>query len=650
LRRRSSADAPRGKPPRSDKSAVGASHRGGATLLARWLHGIGRKEDFGGVPVPAAAAPSLERAIEAILPGVQKPSRYIGGEPNQVVKPTATTRVVWSYPDAYEIGISNQALQILYTMVNERTAAAAERTYCPWPDMADAMRAQKVPLFTLETWRPVREAQLWGITLQHELTYTNVLEMLDLAGMPLHAAERTEDDPIVMGGGPCASNPEPVAPFFDGFLIGEAEEHVERIVEICERLPTRAKRMLALAQLPFVYVPANHPVREQSGTAGGSVDRAVYADFSIDTHPSRPIVPYASAIFNRASVEVMRGCTRGCRFCHAGTWYRPVRERPAEAVVAAGLETLTCTGYDELSLTSLATSDYTDVDAAITGIKQARPELHLSLPSNRVDTGPVALTRAANSRQSSITIAPEAATQRMRNIICKTIDDDMIEGAVRSAFEAGYTSLKTYFMVGLPGETHDDVQAIADFGVRAREIGRGVLGDNARFTVHVSASNFVPKPHTPFQWEGMAPREQLRRKHEYLRRAMPRQQIKLSLHDFATSMLEGAMSRGGRHTARVVERAWRDGARFDAWNELYDEQAWHRAFEAEGLTMDGEATREFAEFEPLPWDHVKSGVSKEFLLDEWWQSRAEAITGDCRWDGCTDCGACLGPVRTKVIQ
>jgi radical SAM superfamily enzyme YgiQ (UPF0313 family) len=345
----------------------------------------------------------------------------------------------------------------------------------------------------------------------------------------------------------------------------------------------------------------------------------------------------------------MRGCTRGCRFCHAGTWYRPVRERPADQVIEAGLAQLSCTGYDELSLTSLATSDYTDVVPAIEGIKQRMPDLHLSLPSNRVDTGPVAMAAAANARQSSITLAPEAATQRMRDIICKTITDEMIENAIEAAFAAGYTSLKMYFMIGLPRETHAEVQGIVDIGIRAREIGRRVLA-GGRFSVHVSASNFVPKPHTPFQWEGMSSRDQLAAKQAYMRRAMPTRQIRLSLHDVRTSMLEGALARGGEDLSDVIERAWRAGARFDAWTEMFAEAAWEAAFAEAGTTIDEVATREYGEWDELPWDHVRSGISKEFLLDEWWQSRAEVATGDCRWDGCADCGACFGPVRNKLMH
>jgi len=583
----------------------------------------------------------LEAQIESILAEVQKPSRYIGGEVNEVVKPTARVRVALCYPDAYEIGISNQALQILYTLVNEQTEAAAERVYTPWPDMADAMRREGVPLFTLESWRPVRDYDLVGITLQAELTYSNVLETLDLAGIPLRSADRGDDAPIVMAGGPSASNPEPLAPFIDVFFMGEAEEGLLAILEVLDRVPTRADRLAELARLPYLYVPAR---------GRHAVERAVYASFDIATQPRRPVVPYASAIFSRASVEVMRGCTRGCRFCHAGTWYRPVRERQVDDVVKAGLEQLGCTGYDELSLTSLATSDYSGVERAIGEIKRERPSLHLSLPSNRVDTGPVAMNAAANARQGSITLAPEAATQRMRDIICKTITDEMIERAIEAAFAAGYTSLKMYFMIGLPRETFAEVQGIVDLAYRAREIGRRQLGQGGRFTVHVSASNFVPKPHTPFQWEGMSSPDQLRVKHEYLRRAITGRQLRLSLHDTGTSLLEGALGRGDAVTGDAIETAWRAGARFDAWTEHHQPAVWREAFATHGRSIVEEATRERDALEPLPWDHVRSGVTKEFLLDEWWASRAERATGDCRWDGCTDCGACMGPVRNRLVS
>ena len=476
---------------------------------------------------------------------------------------------------------------------------AAERVYCPWPDMADAMRREGLPLFTLESWRPVREADLLGITLQAELTYSNVLEVLDLAGIPLRAADRGEDDPIVVAGGPSASNPAPLAPFFDAFFMGESERAFDAVLDVIASVPGRAARLARAGREPV-------PVHARRAAATRSSGRSTPTSASRRSRPGS-VVPYSSAIFSRASVEVMRGCTRGCRFCHAGTWYRPVRERPADEVVEAGLDQLGCTGYDELSLTSLATSDYTGIVPAIEGIKTRLPTLHLSLPSNRVDTGPVALTAAANARQSSITLAPEAATQRMRDIICKTITDEMIEHAIEAAFEAGYTSLKLYFMIGLPRETHAEVQGIVDLGIRAREIGRRVRPGGGRFTVHVSVSNFVPKPHTPFQWEGMSSRSSSTpSRRTCAGRCRPRQ-IRLSLHDLRTSMLEGALARGDEETADVIETAWRSGARFDAWTEMYQEAAWEARSRPPARRIDEQATREFGEWDELPWDHVQLG-------------------------------------------
>ena len=584
----------------------------------------------------------LEDRIEAVLETVQKPSRYIGGEANQVRKPQATALVALCYPDAYEVGISNQALQILYQQTNKREGVAAERVYCPWPDMADAMRREGLPLFTLESWRPVREADLLGITLQAELTYSNVLEVLDLAGIPLRAADRGEGDPIVVAGGPSASNPAPLAPFFDAFFMGESERAFDEVLDV-HRVGARPQRAARRARSE--PLPVHAAARPAPGRAGrlrrlrhrDAPDRRSSCRTRRRSSRGRRSRSCAAARAAAASATPAPGTGR-CASGRPTRWPRP------------GSPSLRCTGYDELSLTSLATSDYTGIVPAIDRIKSRMPTLHLSLPSNRVDTGPVALTAAANARQSSITLAPEAATQRMRDIICKTITDEMIEQAIEAAFQAGYTSLKLYFMIGLPRETHAEVQGIVDLGIRAREIGRRVRPGGGRFSVHVSVSNFVPKPHTPFQWEGMSSRAQLDAKQAYMRRAMPTRQIRLSLHDLRTSMLEGALARGGEDLADVIERAWRSGARFDAWSEMFQEAAWEAAFAACGSSIDEQATREFGEWDELPWDHVRSGVSKEFLLDEWGQSRAEVATGDCRWDGCTDCGACFGPVRNRLVN
>ena len=445
----------------------------------------------------------------------------------------------------------------------------------------------------------------------------------------------------MLAGGPSASNPEPLAPFVDVFFMGEAEEGLLAILDVLGRCATRRERLDELAKLPYLYVPARgrHPV-----------ERAVYASFDISTQPLQPVVPYASAIFSRASVEVMRGCTRGCRFCHAGTWYRPVRERSVDDIVKAGLEQLGCTGYDELSLTSLATSDYTGVEQAIGEIKRARPSLHLSLPSNRVDTGPVAMNAAANARQGSITLAPEAATQRMRDIICKTITDEMIEQAIEAAFKAGYTSLKLYFMIGLPRETFAEVQGIVDLGLpgtgdrAARDPERAVHRPRLGLELRAEAAHAVPVgghvvARPAARQAGVTCAGPSTAGSCGSRSTTPAPRCSRARSAAATrspatsSRRRGAPVRGstpGRSTTRR-----RSGT---------------RRSRRTGATIVDEATREREALDPLPWDHVRSGVTKEFLLDEWWASRAERATGDCRWDGCTDCGACMGPVRNRLVS
>ena len=437
-----------------------------------------------------------------------------------------------SYPDVYEIGVSNPALQILYSEINDATPAFAERAYCPWPDMADAMRAAGVPLWTLETFAPVSACDLWGFTLPHELCYANVLEMLDLAGVPLHAAERDGEDPIVLGGGPAVANPWPLAPFFDAFFIGEVEDHLGAIVAAMDE-DGRAARLRALAAVPGVWVPES---------SAGPAERQVFMGFSASQPVLRPVVPVLEAVHDRIVIEVMRGCTAGCRFCQAGMWYRPVRERPVDLVVAAADRLLDETGCDEVSLLSLSSCDYGGVAEALTRIRELRPGLRVSLPSLRIDSAGRSLASFAADQRGSVTLAPEAGTQDLRDAINKGVDEQQFEEAVRATFEGGFTGLKLYFMIGLPGETDDDVLGIARMAGTAtrlaKEIGKG------RARVSVSVSSYVPKAHTPFELEPFAGEEVLRRRQQLVRAAAPRG-VRVAFHDVAASVVEATLARGG---------------------------------------------------------------------------------------------------------
>lgn len=572
---------------------------------------------------------------------MEKPARYIGGEVGSVSKAEYSCRLALSYPDVYEIGTANQAVQIIYSMINHSTDAWAERVYCPWPDMSELMRSEGVPLFTLESWEPVKDADLWGITLQHELTYTNILEMLDLAGVPLHSDDRTEDDPLVFAGGPCASNPHPIGRFFDFMIIGDGEEVIHEIIRVHNEGRSLPRRELTqrLAEIDGVYAPA-YPRR---------VTRAIVADLDYGCIPVKPIVPSMHAVHDRATIEVMRGCTRGCRFCLAGNWYRPVRERKTGEVLQAIDEILGHTGYQETSLSSLSTTDYTGIKPVLKDLAQRHPDLTVSLPSLRVDAASLKMLLLTSSRKGSITLAPEAGSQRLRDAINKQATDDDIYQAISEAFSIGCITVKLYFMIGLPTENEADLQGIVDIATTARRLGRQQAENAGRAQVNVSVSSFVPKPHTPFQWGGMNSREELEAKQAFIRSAMPRKQIKLSLHDIDHSFVEGAIARSGEEAGAAIEAAWRAGARFDAWGEKLDFSAWEKGFESIGTTVEQEAMRSFAVGDALPWDDIDSRISREFLIEEKEKAERGEATLDCRWGPCTLCEVCDEDIDMRIV-
>jgi radical SAM family uncharacterized protein len=541
---------------------------------------------------------------------------------------------VLSYPDVYEIGISNPALQILYAHLNDATPASAERAYCPWPDMAGLMRAGDVPLWTLESMRPVADCDLWGFTLPHELSYTNVLEMLDLAGVPLNAAARGEDDPIVLGGGPAVANPWPLAPFFDAFFIGEVEHRLDEIVEALAG-PSRAQRLTRLAAVPGMWLP---------GISQGPAERQVFAGFARTLPVLRPVVPVLEAVHDRAVVEVMRGCTAGCRFCQAGMWYRPVRERPVDMVVAAADALLDETGCDEVSLISLSSCDYTGIDEALRRVRALRPGLRVSLPSLRIDSAAANLSRFAGDQRGSITLAPEAGTQELRDAINKGVDDAQFEEAVRATFSRGFTGLKLYFMIGLPGERDADVAGIADMTATAARLAKELSRGRARLSV--SVSSYVPKAHTPYQLEPFAGAEVLRRRQQLLREAMPRH-VRVSFHDTASSTVEATLARGGPESGRLVELAWRKGARFDGWTEHFRADLWRAAAAELGIEL-GRAELEGGG--AAPWARVVDpGVTADFLAEELERGRRGELTEDCRDGACLACGVCGAGVEMELL-
>ncbi len=591
--------------------------------------------------------------IDHVLRGVSKPARYTGGEWNSIVRPWEDCDVRWSliYPDIYDLGMSNGGLSLLYDILNRQAGTWAERCFAPWRDMERALRERRVRLFSLENRRPLAEFDALGFSLSYELTYTNVLNMLDLGGITVRAADRGEDEPIVFAGGSGVLVPEPLSTVIDVFVLGEGEEVIVELNDAVREWKAagrgdRAEMLRGLARIPGIYVPRFFDwTYNNDGTIAELVelDRAVSAPIvkrmlrGLPPVQTNPIVPFLQTVHDRAGIEIQRGCTQGCRFCQAGMIYRPLRERTLEEVVAGAKELFANTGYDELSLVSLSSTDHTQIQGIVQALRaEFGDEITLSLPSTRVDSFSVDVAKACAPRKKhSMTLAPEAGSQRLRNAISKGVSEDDLLNASRNAFEQGWSSIKLYFMVGLPMETMEDVQGIVDWASQVKQIGREVVGKRAR--VRVSTSNHVPKAHAPFQWARQDTPEDLRPKHELLREQTRKARLDFSWNDPTETVLEGVLSRGDRRVAGVVEEAWRRGARLDAWSEHHNSKAWDAAFQACDLDPAFYNNRERGLWEKFPWSHIASGVSEPFLRKEWLRMQDELTTRDCR-DGCNVCG------------
>ncbi len=587
---------------------------------------------------------------------VQKPARYVGGETNIIIKDLheADVHFALAFPDAYEVGASHLGSQILYHVLNSDEKIACERVYSPWYDMEEILRAKSWPLYTLETRTPLYAFDIVGFSLQYELTYTNVLAMLDLGRIPLRSRDRDENHPLVIAGGPTAMSPEPLAEFIDAFVLGDGEEVVLEIVGAYRewRLSGSPKRDLfrRMAAIEGVYVPSLYQVDynpdrtvarvspiEGSG-APATVKRRVLGSLEESPYPQRPLIPLLPPIHDRAVVEIFRGCTQGCRFCQAGMLYRPVRERDLDDAERMAQEALALSGFDEVSLVSLSSADYSYIKELVSDLLANPCGAKVSLPSLRVDSFSVDLAQALEgSTKSGLTLAPEAGSQRMRDIINKRVSRDDILGAASRAFSAGYSRMKLYFMIGLPGERDEDVLAIGELATSIRKIGRDL---GRRPTIVVSVSGFVPKAHTPFQWEECVEPQELARRQRLLKGALRGPGLEYRYHDAALTALEAVFARGDRRLAGALELAFRKGLRFDAWSEGPKGDVWEEALRESGIDVRFYAHRERSENEVLPWDHLESGVSKSFLLDERHNAHSGALTLDCRTEGCTDCGVC----------
>ena len=595
----------------------------------------------------------IQIKLERILPTVQKPGRYTGGELNQVVKDwdTVQTKIALVFPDIYDLGMSNLGMAILYDLLNQRSDVLAERAYAPWTDMEAAMREHQIPLFSLETKHPLADFDIIGITLPYETLYTSTLNVLDLAGIPLFSAARGPEQPLVIAGGHTTYNPEPMHAFVDAFVIGEGEEVIQEIVNAVQASKRqdlgRQTLLHALSQIPGVYIPSLYEARYHEDGTFASIEKLVQdAPLPITKRivaklpppTTRFIVPYVDTVHNRAPIEIMRGCTRGCRFCHAGMVNRPVRERPVEEVLSAIEEALAYTGFEEISLLSLSSSDYTNVIELVEKVHQRFDSEHLSvsLPSLRIESVSVDLMDALKGgRKGGFTLAPEAATEKMRQIINKPVSAEQLLDTAREIYARGWPTIKLYFMIGHPSETLEDVQAIADLCKAVRNVGRDTMGKRAQ--VNAGVSTFVPKPHTPFQWVSCDSIEQIRAKQELLRSELRGKGLKLSWNNPLETQLEAWLSRGDRRMSEVIYQAWKNGAKFDAWREYFNYEAWQTAFAATALEPEFYTHRQRPLDEVFPWEHLSTTVRKTFLTQDYLWSLDGRTRIDCR-EQCFACG------------